>query len=586
MFRSVPVLKQISSLALILVCLSVAALFLGSEMATLLKTPSTPAQAFSGGKLPIRSPNSVNGNFSKPFRRNKPSSTINGNRQWLDGSNLEANRNNKAGSDRVSEFELKKAPSKVMDFAITNRTKNDSEKDAAQFSISGRVSSEWGDGISGIHVFASAQRLFSDDQREDFPRAQSEHRTLTDDAGFYEFRELTSGDYEIHTAPTQRFPGARLQVRAGTKSADILLLEARSLRIYGRVADTDGIAVAEALVQPISQGSTVATDAKGNYTLEISIGQQGESYAFDVSMPGYSDKRFGIREEEVRGLDEIRVDVQLEPVGATTAVEGRVMDEDGNPVQDAAVRLYSPVSKQSFQALTTLDGDFSLPAVIVGDDYQLWVHAGEEFNDYVEQPLNIPAEGLDLTVELQSVKMTSLSGRMVDASGIPIPWFGLWLRSSDTAATLGKIVGDRDGYFHIENLPAGNLSVQTQIPPYLSVNGINLTSAGDDPVELILDWGDLKIQGKVSDELGNPIYGAEISASWSLQDGSLHSRSSRRTTSNNNGDFEFSGLGPGIHALSIQASGYKGAWAEIDPLTDRRHILIALEKPHRHPTSN
>ncbi len=578
MFRSVPVLKQISSLALILVCLGAAALFLGREMTAPLKTPNTPTQAFSDGKLPIRPPDPVNESVSKTLRRYKPGSTINGNRQWLDGSNLEANRNNTAGSGRVPDFEPQEAPYKVTDFAITKRTKGNSEEDAAGLSIAGRVSSEWEDGISGIRVFASAQRLFSSDRPGDFPKAQSKHETLTDDAGFYVFRELKAGDYEIHTAPTQRFPGARLQVRAGTQSADILLQEMRSLRVFGRVADTEGNAVAEALVQPINQDNSVTTDAKGNYTLEIAIGQQGESYAFNVSMPGYSEKRFGIREKEVRGLDEVRVDVQLESPGATADVDGKVTDEEGNPLNEATVRLYAPDSKQSFQAVSEFDGSFSLPDVTVGDDYQLWVHAGEDFSDFVEQPLNIPTEGLELTVMLDSLETTSLSGRMVDTRGTPIPWLGLWLRSSNTAATLGMIISDQDGHFHIEDLPAGELSVQTRTPPYLSVNGINLTAAEGDSVELILDWGDLEIQGKIIDELEQPIPGAEISTSWSLQDGPQHSRSSRRTTSGSDGSFKFSGLGPGVQAISIQASGYQGAWAEHDPLTDERHLVIALEK--------
>lgn len=560
-----------------IVCLGAAAFFLDREVTTPLATPNSTAQTLSNGKLPIGLPDSENESVSKTLRGIKKGTRENKNQRWLDSLNFEANRRTETGSGRYRVSEPKETPSKATDYA-NRRTKSNSEENAVGLSIAGRVSSELGEGISGIRVFASAQRLFSNDRAEDLPKDRSKDQTLTGDDGFYEFRELQAGDYEIHTAPTEHLPGARLLVRAGTQSADIRLQEIRILRLFGRVADTEGNAVAGALVQPINQDSFAATDTSGNYTFEISIGQQGENYVFDVSMPGYNEKRFGIREAEVRNLDEIRFDVQLEPLGATAAVDGRVTDGEGKPLKEATIRLYSPNSKLSFQAVSEPDGSFSLPTVSVGDDYQLWVHAGEEFSDYVEQPLNIPTEGLDLTVMLDSLETASLSGRMVDARGAPIPWLGLWLRSSDTAATLGMIIGDQDGRFHIEDLPKGELSAQTRTPPYLSVNGINLTAAEADSVELILDWGNLEIQGKIIDELGQPIPEAEISASWSFQDGLQRSKSSRRTTSGIDGGFKFTGLGPGVHAIGIQATGYQSAWTELDPQTDERHLLIALEK--------
>ena len=135
---------------------------------------------------------------------------------------------------------------------------------------------------------------------------------------------------------------------------------------------------------------------------------------------------------------------------------------------------------------------------------------------------------------------------------------------------------DTDGYFQVEDLQEGELSMQTLIPPYLTVSGIGVTVGVSESVELTLDWGDLVIRGQITDERGDPVPGAEISVSWSLQDGPLYSRSSRQTTSAGDGGFLFSGLGPGIHALSVDAPGFEGAWLEHDPLTDGRDILVEL----------
>jgi hypothetical protein len=170
---------------------------------------------------------------------------------------------------------------------------------------------------------------------------------------------------------------------------------------------------------------------------------------------------------------------------------------------------------------------------------------------------------------------------MVDALGNPIPWFGLWLRSSGSAAALGRLDSDRNGYFQIDGLPEGELRLQTLIEPFLTVTGFRLSPGENELGELTLDWGDLAIAGQITDEGGDPVPGAEISVSWSLRYDSLYSRSSRRTTSAGDGSFLVSGLGPGVHALSVAAAGFEGAWLEHDPLTDGRDLLVELVGEHR-----
>ena len=530
-------------------------------------THSAPAQQIS---------RSVEQSDPKTLHENIPDTTENSYPQWSSDSTSKAWHGYPPGDDRVSVFEPEAVQPASTEHVARGEFREDLEDDPPELPIAGRVSVESGDGISGISVVASAQHLFSADRDGAFSRAERKHLTQTDNAGFYEFRRLRAGEYEIRTEPTARLPGAKIIVWAGTRSADIVLKEAGVLRVFGTVRDTAGNPLGEALVQPIGQGDPVVTDAIGHYALAISIGQQGESYSLDVSKSGYTDRRLGLREADVRGLDEVRIDAVLEPEADTATVSGIVTDIDGDPVSGAMVRVYSPVAKQPFQALTEHNGDFLLPPVAVGKDYQLRVHAGDVFRDYVEQPLNVPSQGLKLPVILESVGMVNLSGRMVDTLGNPIPWLGLWLRNGDSATALGMINGDQDGYFYVEDVREGELSVQTHITPYLAVNGIKVSAGLGDSVELTLDWGDLEIQGKVTDEWGDPVPLADISVSWSLQDGPLHSRSSRRTTSGNDGGFLFSGLGPGVHALSIQAHGFQGAWAEHDPLTEGQNVLVEL----------
>ena len=480
------------------------------------------------------------------------------------------------GLGRPASFEADKVQTGSAGQPIPGEPERSSEDKTPELPLAGRVSSEWGEGIPGIGVIASAQHLFSREQEVNPSSVGIEKRSWTDGAGYYEFQRLPAGEYEIRTESTVRFPSARIRVRAGTESADLVLQESRALRVYGTVRDSAGDPLTGALVQPVGQDDTGLTDARGDYALTLTVGHQGQSYTLDVSMPEYRDRRLGIREAEVRGLDEIRVDAELEPLAETAVVSGIVTDMDGVGVDGASVRLYSSGSKQSFHARTEPNGDFVLPDVEVAEGYQFWVQAGERFIDHLQEPVEIPREGLDLAVVLESAGTASLSGRMVDALGNPIPWLGLWLRSSDSAATLGMVSGDGNGYFQLEDLQAGELSLQTHISPYLRVTGIRLAAGENESVELTLDWGDLVIQGQVTDEQGHPVPGAEISVSWSLQDGQLHSRSSRRTTSAADGTSTVSGLGPGIHALSVDAPGFEAAWMEHDALTDSRELLVEL----------
>jgi len=217
-----------------------------------------------------------------------------------------------------------------------------------------------------------------------------------------------------------------------------------------------------------------------------------------------------------------------------------------------------------------------LADVEVGDDYQLWAQAGSPFSDYVEQPVAVPREGLALPIVLEPAQTASLSGRMTDALGNSIPWLGLWLRGGDSAAAFGMINGDAEGFFQVEELQAGELRLQTYTSPYLTVSGIRLGAGEAGYIELTLDSGNLVLDGQVTDVRGAPIPGAEVSLSWSLQEGPLSSRSSRQATSGADGGFRCSGLGPGIHALSVQAPGFEGRWLEHDPLNDGAHVLVEL----------
>ena len=81
----------------------------------------------------------------------------------------------------------------------------------------------------------------------------------------------------------------------------------------------------------------------------------------------------------------------------------------------------------------------------------------------------------------------------------------------------------------------------------------------------------------VRDPDGLPIPGAAVTLSWRYSLGALVSRSSRRTDTGANGEFRFSDLGPGVHALSVAARGFEAAWLTHDPEIDGSPVSVALQ---------
>ncbi|MEE9608881.1 MAG: carboxypeptidase regulatory-like domain-containing protein [Myxococcota bacterium] len=118
------------------------------------------------------------------------------------------------------------------------------------------------------------------------------------------------------------------------------------------------------------------------------------------------------------------------------------------------------------------------------------------------------------------------------------------------------MASDDSGYFAVEDAPEGQLTLVTRSLPHLEVTGITLAAGLSKNVDLVLDWGEQVMTGRVLGDDAAPVSGAQLSLSWSHQRGAAHSRSLRRTLSDAGGSFRFTQLGPGTHQLAVSAPGY------------------------------
>ena len=188
---------------------------------------------------------------------------------------------------------------------------------------------------------------------------------------------------------------------------------------------------------------------------------------------------------------------------------------------------------------------------------------------------------MSLEIVLESLGTGRLSGRMIEADGGPVPGFRFWLSSSTAMRSAVPITSDERGYFELAEAPAGSLTFDTRASPRLSVRGVRLPDGGETEVMLVLDWGDRVLAGRVADDRGDPVGGAQLSLSWSDTRGEIQSMSSRATLTDPSGFFRFTQLGPGEHLLDVRASGYHELKEYHDVRSDSAEVEVRLEPDER-----
>ena len=117
--------------------------------------------------------------------------------------------------------------------------------------------------------------------------------------------------------------------------------------------------------------------------------------------------------------------------------------------------------------------------------------------------------------------------------------------------------------------------------PLLRVSGLELEERGRLDVELVLDWGDLALSGRVLDDGGDPVRGADVRLSWADRRGRINSTSFRRTVSDGEGRFRFAQLGRTEHRLEIRAEGYEIGRQSYEPSAAGREVEVRLQRASR-----
>ncbi len=450
--------------------------------------------------------------------------------------------------------------------------------------IVGRVTNlRTGDPVAGARVsLASGNCLSEIDARckEPFQNA------FTNDRGLFRLERVTPGVYSLKTSKlgylSAWFQGVRAEDGRGTEKD--LALEPLA-RYSGRVLDDAGRPVRGAKVRLIfgsrhpSESRLRLLGDQGDAALTATTGSAGEFEIFAPSeeqnlrlvavFRGYAPVRAGPL--SVRSPQRNQLLLRL---SRGLQAQGRIVDEDGSPIQGAVGLAYGPWLKEFGsespdlipQATSASNGSFVLTGLESGD-YELKVSRTGRASRTVSG-IQVKSNKTNRIPDIVLLPEAELGGRVIDTAGQPI--------SNATITVSGEAdpdeaTSDEKGSFVIQGFSAGaSVSLITTAAGHSDVS--TAVTVPDKDVLIVLPrLGALR--GRVEDaETLMPINDFQIRIGFGPN---------KKTFNSPDGNFEWEGLPPGRWSFEGSAPGYQVAElseVEIRPGEATEPLLFSLNR--------
>jgi hypothetical protein len=439
--------------------------------------------------------------------------------------------------------------------------------------VAGRVMDEDGNPIEAVTVrLRPRYALESEIAVADMPALDKP----SDEEGMFAFMHLEPGVYRLQVEPVLHLEGTTRVVNSGQHSVALVLRRPVSVTIQGRVSDADGEPLGDVLVAQADRPEQwELSGTVGDFAVEINIGGKRQQVGLVFSLEGYRENRISVGRAEWED-EAAYLEVSLEEKPRSTEVRGLLSDSKGEPVAGERVMLVCPHLVRSYGATSGKDGGFTLVSLPTGETCDLRINPRGPFVEYRRTGLTLPAEGLELDIRLTDKEVGTVAGYVLDAGGRELPGFTLRLKSANSGDFSRQLTTDATGFFLVERVPAGALRFEVPAQPGLSVDGVHLKPQAVQDVDLVFDWGDHHVVGQVLDPAGAPVAAGRVVLSMNYSDGAIRSRSWRVTTTDHQGQFAFSGIGPGPHTLSVQAGGYEEVSLETSVAQPVENISVFL----------
>lgn len=448
--------------------------------------------------------------------------------------------------------------------------------------IAGRVLSSDGHGVADIDITALAVRT-ADGAVEPSGLSAQRYKTRSDALGYYRLTGMPSGEYTVRSVGREKLRGSRIAARTGVEYANLIMPTLMTRNLEGQVQSTDGsplegVAVLSGLLgQP-----SVMTDANGRFRLEFAVSPEINRLLLRFQRPGYREqsRRVSLPLSSVESSVARAIQpVLMEPVELWSAVGGRVLSSDGKSLAGIPIELRHMDSGRVLTTSSGHDGQFNFAAVETPADYRLRIAGSPLYRDaeqMVATSRTAAADTDDIEIVLLAYEYGSVEGRVVNQSGLPVPGFELVLRNTASMRPAAELATDDYGQFTVESVPAGELVIASASDPAVLIQGLSLQPGERLDVPLVVDWGAHEIRGTVVDLRSNPVPASRVLLQWSQQINGVTARATRRTTTDAQGQFAFSSLGHGPHALRVDAPGHSPVSIDHDLSRDGYSLTVQL----------
>lgn len=414
--------------------------------------------------------------------------------------------------------------------------------------------------VQGLPV-AGAEVEVAPKSRRSRPEEREVLRAATDKHGSFTFGELPAIEVDL-TVRKAGFAEAAfrgLQLPAGRPAVDLgkivlrpgaavrgRILDSRKRPIAGaRIYQVEDLARTERLAAALAEEEPEArTSSRGDFTLPDR--PAGSAIHLLVLAEGY-------RPETVRGARVPSPEPLTVTLADAFAMQGRVLDENGEPVKGARVEIawqetvpgvpgQLPVGRELSQGGTTDgEGRFELAGLPAGES-EITILA-EGFLPLEGQKLVLPPAEPAAPPTFVLGRGAMLEGR-VTAGDAPV-------RGARISVGSGSALSDDEGFYAVAGVAPGETEIELSHAHYPDQRQSQTLAAGLNRLDFQLPAGQ-EVRGQVLDEERNPVPGARVL----LRLGARIGHREYRAQSGHDGSFKLSPVADGRYVLEASAREY------------------------------
>lgn len=436
----------------------------------------------------------------------------------------------------------------------------DDERVTGQERIQGQVMLTDGTPVVGAAVTATSVRLFDADPfgAPSTSIARSDGRARSGSNGRFVITGLAAGDYQLTAQGPASVPTETVVVvRSGSQDVRLVLGQEVALWVDGYVATREGVPLGGVAVSISGQDVEAMSAADGTFAFSTQV-HNHRPLSLKLTREGYEETRVSVDPALRTDHDMVAVTVQMDSATGSIRVAGMVRDETGRGLRGKTVYLSQGNTK--YRATTGADGRFVIDEIRQEGSYVLSVPADGVHSGYQDLRFRITSAGVsDQDIVLTQVGAGVVHGQMLDSDGQPVTNFTLLVNSDGAPGETLTVTSDDQGLFVVPAVPEGKLRIQSQSFPRFVTSGLTITNGEILDVRTVLDLGGADLRGRVVDEAGAPVSGADVTMSWVRRDGGVVHESLRRTTTDRAGQFVFSELGAEARDLIVRAPNFEAA---------------------------